>query len=72
VRYWVVVVREIYILFWIICRVNEETREKPTFYPIDTLNDHPIKIGVEELGILDQNQPSGLKDLTPKMTEVCP
>ena len=60
------------ILLRVICRVGKEAREKPMLYPINALNNNPIEVGVEELRVLDQNQPSSLEDFLPAMGEVCP
>jgi len=40
-------------LLWVVCRVDKETREKPTLYPINTFDNYSIDIGVKKLGVLD-------------------
>lgn len=38
--------------------------------PIDAVNDDPIDIGIKELGVLDKNQPCGLKYFSPTVSDV--
>lgn len=46
-------------------------REDPALYPINAVYDEPIDIGIEELQVLNQDMPSGLKDLPPAMGQEC-
>ena len=52
--------------------VCEKSREDPPAYAINTVNDHPIDICVEELGILDQYQPGRLENFSSAVREKWP
>lgn len=57
------------LLFRIICRIGEEPGEDPSAYPIDTVNDYPIDICIEELRVLDQDQPSRVENFSSTVGE---
>ena len=57
-------------LLRIICRIGEKPGEETPTYSVDAVDDHPVHIGVEELGILQQDQPGCHEYFPPAMREV--
>lgn len=59
-------------LFWVIRRVYKESREKSTLHPVEALHNDPVDVRLQELWVLNQDQPRGLKNLPPAMGQERP
>ena len=67
-----VVIHTICPLFRVICQVYKKPREHPALYSINAQYDKSIDIGVDELWVLNEDEPSGLKDLSTAMGQERP